>query len=383
MTPKPRSPKPKPAPVRFLNLPAQQRALRKPLLAAIERVLASSHFILGPEVTALEQEVAQLAQANFGVGMNSGTDALVLALKALNIGPGDEVIVPDFTFVATATAVLLAQATPVLVDIDPQTMNLDPRQVERRITRRTKAVIPVHLYGQPADMESLLALAHRRKLAVIEDACQALGARWHGKPVGGLGTIGCFSFFPTKNLGGLGDGGMCVTQSEVLAARLKRLRQHGADRKYYHDELGYNTRLDELQAAALRVKLPYLQAWNERRQHLAALYARGLKDLPVRLPEHHLFAEHVYHQFTLRTPLRDELQAYLADQGVESAIHYPLPVHRQPLLARSPWAKKKYPVSDQTAREVLCLPIAPECTDQEVARVIKSIRAFFASRSGA
>lgn len=362
--------------VNFLDLPAQHRALKKPLLQAMGRVLESSRFILGREVEALEQEVAEFCGARYGIGVNSGTDALVLAMKALDIGSGDEVIIPDFSFIATATAVLLAGATPVLADIEPETFNLDPRQVSRLITKKTRAIIPVHLYGQPADMTSLLKVARQAKLALIEDAAQAIGARWRGRPVGALGDMGCLSFFPTKNLGALGDAGMVLTNNARLAARLRRLRQHGADQKYFHTELGFNSRLDEIQAAALRIKLTYLPAWNERRRSLAGAYDRGLRETGVKVPSVRPGAEHVYHQYVLQTPQREALRDYLAKQGIGTSIHYSIPLHRQPILARLPSARRRFPVSEQAAGQVLCLPIAPEISDEQIRTVIAGIRRF-------
>ncbi len=362
--------------INFLDLPAQHKALKKPLLQAMGRVLENSKFILGPEVEALESEVAGFCGARYGIGVNSGTDALVLALKAMDIGAGDEVIIPDFSFIATATAVLLAGATPVLADIEPDTFNLDPKQVSRLITKKTRAIIPVHLYGQSADMTALLKLARQAKVAVIEDAAQAIGARWRGRPVGALGDMGCLSFFPTKNLGALGDAGMVLTNNARLAARLRRLRQHGADKKYYHTELGFNSRLDEIQAAALRIKLNYLSAWNERRQSLALAYDRGLRETGVAVPSVRPGAEHVYHQYVLQTPRREALRGYLAKQGIRTSIHYSIPLHRQPVLARFPSARRKFPVSEQAAGQVLCLPIAPEISDAQIRTVITGIRRF-------
>lgn len=363
--------------VQFINLPRQHKLLKKELLQAISEVIDSGRFILGPEVEALEKEVAAVCQAKHAVAMNSGTDALLLALRALNVGPGDEVIVPDFTFVATATAVLLAGATPVMVDVEPETLTLDLRQAAQRINRKTRAIIPVHLYGQPVDMTALLKLAKDRKVAVVEDACQSLAARWRNRPVGALGEIGCLSFFPTKNLGALGDAGMALTNNERLAKRMRRLRDHGSDRKYLHEELGYNSRLDAIQAAALRVKLKFLAAWNAGRQDNARMYLGQLKDLPLLLPKPRPFAQHVYHQFAVRTSRRDELKAYLAQRKIETAIHYPLPLHAQPLLAHLPSAKRSFPVASRASREVLCLPITPESQEQEIQIVINAIRGFF------
>ncbi len=363
--------------VKFLDLPKQQRPLRKSLMAALGRVVDGAHFILGPEVHALEKEVAAGCGAKYGIGLNSGTDALVLALRALHVGPGDEVLVPDFTFIATATSVLLVGATPVLVDVEPGTWTMNPKLAAHAITRKTKAMIPVHLYGQPADMTALMALAKKHKLGVVEDACQSLGATWCGKQTGSLGDAGAISFFPTKNLGAIGDAGMLLTNRDEVAAQVKRLRNHGSDQKYIHLELGYNSRLAEIQAAALRVKLPYLNRWNKRRQQLADRYARGLAATGVFTPVVRKDATHVFHQYAIMTPHRDALKNYLQVHGIETAIHYPMPLHAQPLLKKLPSAKGAFPVSKRAAREVLCLPITPEVTDAEAARVIETIQAFF------
>ena len=365
------------SPVKFINLPAQHKKLQAGLLAALERTLAGAHFILGPETQALEKEIAALCGAHFGLGVNSGTDALVLSLRALNIGPKDEVIVPDFTFMATASAVMLAGATPVLADVDPATYTLTPEAVKKCLTGRTRAVIPVHLYGQAADMAGLLALAQARRLAVVEDACQAVGSTWEGKPVGALGDAGCLSFFPTKNLGGIGDGGMVVTNRPEVAARVKRLRNHGCEEKYRHLELGYNSRLDEVQAAVLRVKLPYLKRWNEQRRNLARVYARTLNPAHAVLPAVRSGAGHVYHQYAIQVERRDELAAHLKALGVETAVHYPLALHQQPLFAHLPSARRAFPVSENLARRILCLPITPETSATQACRVAKAINGFF------
>ncbi len=365
-----------PKEVKFLDIQAQNRALKKALLAAVGEVLDGSRFILGPEVGALEKDIAHLTHAKTAIGVNSGTDALLIALKALDLGRGDEVLVPDFSFMATASAVMLAGATPVMVDIDPETFMLDLDAAAKKLTRKTKAIIPVHLYGQAANMTSLMAFAKQAKLAVVEDAAQALGATWRGKAVGTFGDFGCFSFFPTKNLGGLGDGGMVLTQKAKLARRALRLRQHGANHKYIHEELGYNSRLDSLQAAALRVKLPYLPWWNERRQSMAAAYSAGLNGL-VDVPKIQTGATHVFHQYAILTAGRDRLQLFLKGRQINTAIHYPLPLHRQPAFSMLASAKKDYPVANAVAHNVLCLPIAPEIRDQQVRRVIAGIRQFF------
>ncbi|MEW6517392.1 MAG: DegT/DnrJ/EryC1/StrS family aminotransferase [candidate division FCPU426 bacterium] len=369
------------APVRYVNIAAQHRALRPALLRAMDRVIQDGHFILGPETQALEKELAGRCRAGYALGVNSGTDALVLALRSLNIGPGHEVIVPDFTFVATASAVLLVGATPVLADVEPGTLTLDPAQAAAKVTPRTRALIPVHLYGQAADMTRLLKLAAEKKLAVVEDAAQALGATWQGRPVGALGDAGCLSFYPTKNLGGMGDGGMLLTNRPDLAARLKRLRDHGSDKKYIHEELGLNSRLDEIQSAVLRIKLKKLEAWHKRRRAIANQYFRAWQDLPLVLPKPRPGAEHVYHQFTIQTPRRDELQRHLAALGISTGVHYPMPLHCQPLLSGLPSASAAFPVSERAAKEILCLPVFPELKEAEVKRVIHGVRLFFVAET--
>jgi len=363
--------------VPFINLPQQHKGLKKELLAVLGETLDSAQFIMGPQTKALEKELAHVCKAKHALGVNSGTDALILALRALDIGPGDEVIVPDFTFVATATAVMLVGATPVLVDIDEASFHLDLDAVQKSITRKTKAIIPVHLYGQAADMNRLMAIARKNKVAVIEDAAQAIGAMYRKMPVGAIGHVGCLSFFPTKNLGALGDAGMVMTNNADLAKRLNRLRQHGADRKYYHDELGVNSRLAEVKAAALRVKLPLLRAWNKRRQSIAAAYAKAFAKLPIFTPQVVKGNTHVFHQYAIRTAKRDLLQHYLLEKGISTAVHYPLPLHQQPVLSNNVSARRKFPNSDQAAKEVLCLPIVPETTDQDVKQVITQVQAFF------
>ena len=362
-------------PVPFVELKAQHRALRVELLAAVERVLAGARFVLGPEVAALEAEIARRCGATHGVGVNSGTDALVLALRGCGLRPGDEVIVPAFSFIATASAVVLAGGVPVFADIEPDFFTLDPNAAAARVTRRTRAIVPVHLYGQSADMTALAALARRHRLMVIEDAAQALGATWRGRPVGALADAGCLSFFPTKNLGGAGDGGMIVTNRAGRAARLRRLRDHGAAKKYRHREIGWNTRLDEIQAAILRVKLPLLDAWNARRRSIAAAYDAGFRDLPgVVAPKTRDGAVHVYHQYVLRVARRDAVLAALRREGVGAAVHYPLTLPRQPALGKRFPARARCPEAERAAREVLCLPVAPEITDANVRRVIAAVR---------
>lgn len=359
----------------FLDLRRQYRAIGKELEDAIRAVMEGGQFILGPNVSALERELAVYCGVPHGVAVASGTDALRLALEALEIGAGDEVITTPFTFVATAEMISQAGATPVFADIDPGTFNIDPADVERRITARTKVIIVVHLYGHPADMDPIMALARRHGLRVIEDAAQAVGADYRGRRIGGIGDIGCFSFFPTKNLGGAGDGGFVTTTDAAVADRVGMLRQHGSRRKYFHELLGWSSRLDELQAAILRVKLRYLDAWTDARRAHAQGYREHLAGVPVGLPEERPDCRAVYHLFTIRTPRRDELQKFLQARGVPTMVHYPIPLHRQPLY--NGVAGHGLEESERASREVLSLPLFPELTEAERNEVAFGVRAFF------
>lgn len=354
----------------LVDLQAQYEQIGTELVEAVKATLKSGAFILGPNVTALEAEVASYCETDFAIGVASGTDALHLALLALGIGPGDEVITTPFTFIATAEAISYVGATPVFADIDPLTFNIDATAVGRKISSRTKAIIPVHLYGQPADMDSLMAVANEHGLAVVEDCAQAIGARFEEKRVGSFGALGCLSFFPSKNLGGAGDGGMIITSDEGLAARIKRLRAHGSNRKYYHAEIGFNSRLDELQAAILRVKLRYLDQWTSGRQAAAERYSQLLSGSEkIILPARAARRTHVWHQFTVRVRERDRVRQRLSDNRIDSAIHYPLPIHRQEAYAHLNIERSDYPVSDQAAREVLSLPMHPHLTQEQVSQV--------------
>lgn len=358
----------------LLDLKAQYSSIRKEINEAIFRVIESSHFILGPNVAALEEEVAAYCQARFGVGVASGTDALYVSLLAIGIKPGDEVITVPFTFIATAEVITLLGAKPVFVDIDPKTFNIDPDKIEAAITEKTKAIIPVHLYGQPADLDPILSLASQYDLKVIEDGAQAIGAEYKGKRIGAIGDLGALSFFPAKNLGAYGDGGMVVTNNEDLAEQIKILRVHGSKEKYHHSVIGFNARLDELQAAILRVKLKYLSGWTEARRKKAAAYNQGLKDCPVITPLEATFARHVYNQYTIRSSRRDELKEHLAADGIPTAIHYPIPLHLQEAFSFLEYKKGDFPESEQAAAEVLSLPIYPELSDQQVEEIIKGVR---------
>jgi dTDP-4-amino-4,6-dideoxygalactose transaminase len=356
----------------FLDLTRQHAALKSELMAAAERVLDASQFVLGGEGRALEAELAQLCGARHAVGVGSGTDALRLALTGLGVGRGDEVLTPAFSFVASATTILMAGATPVFVDVEPDTLTIDPEAMARALTPRTKVVMPVHLYGHPAAVDRIGAFAQARGLAVLEDNAQAVGATWGDRAVGGWGDVACLSFYPTKNLGACGDGGMVVTTRDDVAERVRRLRHHGDTGRYHHVELGYCSRLDEVQAAWLRVKLRRLGEWTERRRRIAGRYLAGLAGLPLRLPVERPGARHVYHLFTVRHPQRDALAKRLSDAGVGTAVHYPRAVPDQPLFAAD--GQGRWPEAYRAAREVLSLPCFPEMTDAEVDGVIQAVR---------
>jgi dTDP-4-amino-4,6-dideoxygalactose transaminase len=357
----------------FIDLVRQHAAIRNEIMDALGRVVDSSRFVLGEEGQALEREVAARCGVAHGIGVGSGTDALRLALTALDIGPGDEVLTPAFSFVASTTTIMMAGATPVFVDIEPATFAIDPAGIERAITPRTRAIIAVHLYGHAAPMDAIAAVARTHGLAVIEDAAQAIGAAWAGKPVGSWGDAACLSFYPTKNLAACGDGGMVVTGREDLANRLRRLRHHGDAGRYRHVELGWCSRLDEMQAAVLRVKLQHLDAWTEARRSIAARYREGLAGVPVGLPIEREGARHVYHLFTIRHAARDALHKALADRGVATSVHYPIPVPGQPLFGTM--GARRWPESSRAARDVLSLPCFPELRGDEVETIISAVRA--------
>jgi dTDP-4-amino-4,6-dideoxygalactose transaminase len=352
-----------------LDLSPQYESLKAELREAVERVLASGQFIMGPEVKAFEEEVAKYLGVKHAVGVNSGTDALFISLRALGIGPGDEVITTPFTFFATAEAISHVGATPVFVDVEVHTFNIDPSLIEERITDRTRAILPVHLFGRPAEMDRIMALAHKHGLKVIEDCAQSFGARYDGKQTGTIGDAGAYSFFPSKSLGAYGDGGLIATNDDALAETARMLRAHGAKKKYHNEMVGYNSRLDSLQAAILRVKLPHVDFWNESRRRVAALYNELLEGVPgIIVPE--IVEGHVFHQYTVRLNRsnRDEVQARLRESGVGTMVYYPVPQDRLPLYAG------RYPtnlVSDELSRQVLSLPIWPEIdrsTQQRIAR---------------
>ncbi|NCC37396.1 MAG: DegT/DnrJ/EryC1/StrS family aminotransferase, partial [Chloroflexia bacterium] len=346
----------------LLDLKAQYATLREEIAAAIERVVASQQFILGPEVEAFEQEVAAYSQCADGIGVSSGTDALLVALMAIDLQPGDEVITTPYTFFATAGSIARLGGHPVFVDIDPLTYNIDPAGIEAAITSRTRAIMPVHLFGQMADMEPIMGIAEYHGLYVIEDAAQAIGAEYRGRRAGSIGHMGCFSFFPSKNLGGFGDGGMVTTNDPKLAERIRLLRGHGAHPKYYHRLIGGNFRLDALQAAVLRVKLKYLDGWTAARQHNAERYRQlfSAAGANIGLPQDAGYGRHIYNQFVIRSTRRDELMAHLKAHQIGCEIYYPIPLHIQECFASLGYEVGSFPASEDAAEEVLAIPVYPE-----------------------
>lgn len=373
-------------PVPLLDLKAQFTAIEDEVRAAMNRVLASQHFILGPEVEALEQEVAAYSQCAYGIGVSSGTDALLVALMALDIGPGDEVITTPYTFFATAGCIARLGAKPVFVDIDPDTYNIDPVGVASAVTSHTKAIMPVHLFGQMADMDPIMTVAERHNLAVIEDAAQAIGAEYKGRRAGSIGHLGCFSFFPSKNLGGFGDGGMVTTNDPVLADRIKLLRGHGARPKYHHQVVGGNFRLDALQAAVLRVKLRHLDNWTAGRQRNADRYRQmfATADLSdVALPCEVGAGRHIYNQFVIRLKERDSLMAHLKARQIGHEVYYPTPMHLQACFANLGHAAGDFPASEAAALETVAIPIYPELTEAQQQSVVNAIALYCSSGTAA
>ena len=341
---------------------------------AVTRVLRSGAYILGEENKKLEASLSKFIDTNYAVALNSGTDALHLALRALNIGAGDEVISVAFTFVATTEAIGIVGATPVFVDIDENTFNMDASKIEEKITPRTKAIIPVHLYGQPCDMDTIMAVAKKHNLHVIEDCCQAIGAKYKGQMVGTFGDIGCYSFYPTKNLGGMGDGGMLVTNSENIKNRVLALRNHGGAIRYHHDEIGINSRLDEIQAAILNVKLQYINEWNEKRRENAYYYNELLKDYPeIQTPTELDNTYCVYHQYTVKVPNRDAVHKMLQERGIGAMIYYPIPLHLQKVHAHLGWGEGTLPCTEKDTKLVMSLPMFPELTKEEQQTVVKTL----------
>ena len=362
----------------FVDLKAQYHSIKSEIDEAIAKVLENSQFILGSEVAAFEEEFARYSGARFGVAVNSGTSALHLALLAAGVGPGDEVITTAYTFVATVAAIGYAGARPVLVDIDPVSYTIDSNAIERAITPRTKAIVPVHLYGQPADMDPILEIARRRHILVIEDAAQAHGAEYKGRRAGSMGDLACFSFYPGKNLGAYGEAGMVVTNSPAYTRTMRMLRDWGQERKYHHDLKGYNYRMEGMQGAILRVKLRHLEAWTEARRSRAAAYAAALQSSALRLPAAMPYSRHVYHVYAVQSPRRDDLAAALLAEGIHTGVHYPIPIHRLGAWTDLNYPVGSFPVAECVAGRVLSLPIYPELPDEAILRIASVVRAVHA-----
>jgi dTDP-4-amino-4,6-dideoxygalactose transaminase len=364
----------------FVDLQAQYKSIKAEVDGAIARVLDNASFVLGREVEAFEAAFAEYTGARFCVGVNSGTAAIHLAVMACELGAGDEVIVPANTFFASAEGVSTAGATPVFVDADPVSYNLDVSKIEAAITERTRAIMPVHLYGQSADLDPIFELAERRNLIVIEDAAQAHGSRYKGKRVGAMGRAGCFSFYPGKNLGAYGEGGAVVTNDEEVARRVRLLRDHGSERKYHHEIIGYNFRLEGIQGAVLGVKLRHLDKWNTLRREHAARYNELLRESKLTLPREMPYAEHIYHLYVVQTDEREALQKTLNEAGVQTGIHYPIPVHLQPAYASLGHKAGDFPEAERQASRVLSLPMFPELTDEQLTHVAETIQGQTVSR---
>jgi len=359
--------------VPYFDLKLQYAGIRDEIRAALDQVCDSTAFILGEEVSQFEKEFAAYCETQYCVALNSGTSALHLALLAAGVGEGDEVITTPNTFIATAEAISYIGAKPVYVDIDRSTANINPKQIDAAITRKTKAIVPVHLYGRPADMKPILDIAKRRRLVVVEDACQAHGARYRGKRVGGLGQSAAFSFYPAKNLGAYGEGGALTTNDEQVAQTVRALRDHGSTRRYFHDRVGFNYRMDGFQGAVLRVKLKYLAAWTAKRQEYAALYRKLLKNARLELPEDGSRDENVYHLFVVYVDDRDAVRAVLESRGIQTAVHYPMPLHLQQAYASLGYKRGDFPHAERACARVLALPIFPELTNDQVEYVAKTL----------
>lgn len=371
--------------VPLLDLKAQFAPLRGEVLEAVTRVCDAQQFILGPEVEQLERELEAFLGIPHAVGVSSGTDALLAALMALDVGPGDDVVTTPFSFFATAGAVARLGARPVFVDIDRSTFNIDVRAIASVMTSKTKAILPVHLFGQSADLAPILEMSERTGVPVVEDAAQAIGASYRGRPVGGIGTMGCFSFFPTKNLGAFGDAGLVTTADGPLARKLRAIRQHGGQVKYHHELVGANFRIDALQAAILRVKLPHLNGWTAARQRNAeryeALFAEAGLTNTVTLPARSADSTHIYNQFVIRVPERDRLRAYLQSSGISTEVYYPVPLHLQPCFRELGYGPGSLPVAETAANEALALPIYGELTEAQQSWVVEAIRNFYQQRA--
>jgi len=364
-------------PVPYLDLPAQMRGIRKELDAAIARTLDNCSFCLGPDVVQFEKDFAKYCAAEHCVAFNSGTSALHIAMLLLGIGRDDEVITTPCTFVATSWAISYVNAKPVYVDVDDATFNLKPELVEKAITKRTKAIMPVHLYGHPADLDPLLEICRKHSLPLVEDACQAHGAKYQGKVVGTFAEISCYSFYPGKNLGAYGEGGALVTNNAAFAARARALREHGSTQRYYHDEVGFNYRMEGIQGAVLGIKLKHLDKWTRERRRVAHRYHELLADTPLQLPMEADYAESAYHLYVVRHPRRDDLKKHLEANKVGCALHYPLSLHMQKCYAHLGYKAGDFPIAEKAARECLSLPIFPEITEAQIERVSEVIHEFF------
>ena len=361
----------------LLDLQAQFATVEDELISAVTHVIKSQVCVGGPHVAELEKSIAAACKARFAVGVSSGTDAILASLMSLGIGPGDEVITTPFTFFATVGCIARVGATPVFVDIDPQTFNIDPAEIEPAITDKTKAILPVHLFGQMAEMDPILAMAKKHNLSVIEDAAQAIGSSYQNQKAGSIGTIGCFSFYPTKNLGGIGDGGMVTTNDAALHTKLLQMRNHGDVSRYEHEFVGGNFRLDAVQAAALLVKLPHLDSWAQARRDNAAFYDQHLKDSPVQTPYIDADCFSVYNQYCIRAPRRAELQAHLAQQRIGCAVYYPICMHQQKCFAHLGYQEGDFPQAEKATRDILALPIYPELTTDMLQMVVDAILSFY------
>lgn len=362
--------------VPLLDLKAQYATIKDEVMAAVSEVLDSQRCIGGPKVTELEEKIATISDCKYAVGVSSGTDALLNSLMSLGIGTGDEVITTPFTFFATTGCIARTGARPVFVDIDPKTYNIDAAKIEKAVTKKTKAIMPVHLYGQMADMDPIMAIAKKYKLAVIEDAAQSITSEYKGRKAGGIGTAGCFSFFPSKNLGGIGDGGMIVTNDKALYEKLVIMRNHGMEPKYYHSFVGGNFRLDPIQAVALLVKLPHLDSWSEARRQNAAYYNKKFAGTVVQTPFISPDCVTIYNQYCIRVPRRDELVAHLQKNTIGCEIYYPVPMHMQKCFAYLGYKEGDFPQSEKAAREIMALPIYPELTDEMKDFVVEAILTF-------
>jgi len=360
----------------FVDLKRQYGYIREEAESKVREVLENGQYILGKEVENFEKEFAKYCGVKYAIGVASGTDALVISLKALGIGLGDEAITVPNTFIATVDAIARNGATPVFCDVNPDTYNIDISQIEDKITNKTKAILVVHLYGQPAEMNSIKKIADEFGLYIVEDACQAHGAEYLGRKTGSLGDIACFSFYPSKNLGACGDGGIIVTNSKELAEKARMLRNYGQKTKYYHDVVGFNSRLDEIQAAILRVKLKYLDKWNNMRRKWAKLYNELLENSSVVTPVEAKYAKHVYHLYVIRSKGRNELQQFLSRKGISTGIHYPIPIHLQRAYSYLGYKEGDFPITEKFAREILSLPMFPELEEDEVVYVCDQIKRF-------